>query len=54
MKTKREKIVFAQLPKDYLRLCQMLAPRPIHDKMDFENVTEIAQHFGVLADIFVE
>lgn len=32
---------FAALPKDYAGLCRMLTPRPIHDKVDFENVTEI-------------
>jgi len=29
------------LPKDYAGLCRLLTPRPIHDKVDFENVTEI-------------
>src|ERR1022692_4867442 len=32
---------FVALPKDYTGLCRMLTPRPIHDKVDFENVTEI-------------
>ena len=32
---------FAALPKDYAGLCWMLTPRPIHDKVDFENVSEI-------------
>ena len=32
---------FAALPKDYADLCRILTPRPIHDKVDFENVTEI-------------
>ena len=41
MKTTHTKIEFAGLPKDYAGLCRMLAPRPIHDKVDFENVTEI-------------
>ncbi|MEO5804550.1 MAG: helix-turn-helix domain-containing protein [Verrucomicrobiota bacterium] len=41
MKTTRTKIEFARLPKDYAGLCRMLTPRPIHDKVDFENVTEI-------------
>ncbi len=41
MKTTRSKIEFARLPKDYTSLCRMLTPRPIHDKVDFENVTEI-------------
>ena len=29
------------MPKSYTGLCQILTPRPIHDKVDFENVTEI-------------
>ena len=32
---------FEAVPKDYTGLCRMLTPRPIHDKVDFENVTEI-------------
>ena len=41
MKTTQTKIEFARLPKDYAGLCRILIPRPIHDKVDFENVTEI-------------
>jgi len=41
MKTTRTEIEFARLPKDYTGLSRMLTPRPIHDKVDFENVTEI-------------
>ena len=41
MKTTQTKIKFVRLPKDYAGLCRMLTPRPIHDKVDFENVTEI-------------
>jgi antitoxin component HigA of HigAB toxin-antitoxin module len=41
MKTTRAKIEFAKLPKDYAGLCRLLTPRPIRDKVDFENVTEI-------------
>jgi len=32
---------FARLPKDYAGLCRILTPRPIHDKVEFQNVTEI-------------
>lgn len=32
---------FAGVPQDYAGLCRMLTPRPIHDKVDYENVTEI-------------
>lgn len=41
MKATRTKIEFAKLPKDYPGLCRILTPRPIHDKVDFENVAEI-------------
>ena len=41
MKTTRVKFGFARLPKDYASLCQILTPRPIHDKAEFENVLEI-------------
>ena len=37
----RSKIEFARLPKDYEGLCKILTPRPIHDKVEFQNVTEI-------------
>lgn len=29
------------MPKEYAALCQILTPRPIHDKVEFQNVTEI-------------
>lgn len=32
---------FEAMPKGYTGLCQILMPRPIHDKVDYENVTEI-------------
>jgi antitoxin component HigA of HigAB toxin-antitoxin module len=41
MKTTQTKIEFAALPKDYAGLCRILMPRPIHDQVEFENVTEI-------------
>ena len=41
MKTTHGQIEFPKLPKDYAGLCRMLMPRPIHDKVDFENVAEI-------------
>ena len=41
MKTTSAKIEFARLPRDYAGLCRLLTPRPIHDKADFENITEI-------------
>ena len=41
MKTAHLKIQFTGLPKDYTGLCRLLMPRPIRDKVDFDNVTEI-------------
>ena len=41
MKTTVSKSEFARLPKDYASLCRRHMPRPIRDKVDFENVTEI-------------
>jgi HTH-type transcriptional regulator/antitoxin HigA len=41
MKTTDAKAGFARLPKDYAGLCRVLPPRPIHDKVEFRNVTEI-------------
>ena len=47
MKTIQTKIEFAGLPKDYAGLCRMLTPRPLHDKVDYENVTEITDAMAV-------
>jgi hypothetical protein len=33
---------FSRLPKDYAGLCRLFVPYPIHDKVNYENVTEIA------------
>ena len=41
MKTSRAKIEFVRLPRDYAALCRILTPRPIHDKVELQNVTEI-------------
>ena len=41
-KTKpKPKLTFAQLPRDYIALCGILTPRPIHDAADYANVTEV-------------
>ena len=41
MKTTPTKTEFARLPKSYAGLCRILTPRPIHDAVEFQNVTEI-------------
>jgi len=38
----KTKADFAQFPKDYAGLCGVLLPRPIRDKVDYDNVSEIA------------
>ena len=43
MKAARKAIQFERLPRDYAGLCRRLIPRPIHDKVELENVTEIAK-----------
>jgi len=44
MKTKTT--TFRTLPKEYAALCRVLLPRPIHDKVGYENATEIADLFA--------
>jgi hypothetical protein len=41
MKTTKTKIEFGRLPGDYAGLCRLLTPRPIHDRVELANVTEI-------------
>lgn len=42
MKTTHGKLEFSRLPKDYAGLSRLLIPRPIHDDVDYQNVTEIS------------
>ncbi len=42
MKTLRRELRFDRLPKDYAGLCRLHMPRPIHDRVELENVTEVA------------
>jgi HTH-type transcriptional regulator / antitoxin HigA len=41
MKTTHAKIKVTRPPKDYAGLCRILTPRPIHDEVEYQNVTEI-------------
>ena len=41
MKTVQARLSPGRLPRDYAALCRMLTPRPIHDKVTYENVVEI-------------
>jgi HTH-type transcriptional regulator/antitoxin HigA len=51
MKTKT-KIRFADLPKDYTSLCRVFLPRPIHDAVDYANVSEVADAMVLWQDDF--
>jgi HTH-type transcriptional regulator/antitoxin HigA len=37
---------FADLPRNYVALCQVHLPRPIHDKGEYENTLDIAEVFA--------
>jgi antitoxin component HigA of HigAB toxin-antitoxin module len=65
MKTKSSKLKFTDLPTDYLGLCGIVVPRPIHDRVGYECALEIIEamagfeekfnadqndYFGVIAD----
>jgi antitoxin component HigA of HigAB toxin-antitoxin module len=43
MKKTGNRLRFANFPKDYLRLCDLCLPRPIHDKVGYENALEIVE-----------
>jgi antitoxin component HigA of HigAB toxin-antitoxin module len=42
----KETYQFIQMPKDYLGLCRMFLPRPIHDRVGYENTVEVADAFA--------
>lgn len=43
MKKTSQPPAFTNLPKDYRRLCDLCLPRPIHDKVGYENALEVAE-----------
>jgi antitoxin component HigA of HigAB toxin-antitoxin module len=49
MKTKSS-LEFSLMPKDYTGLCQVFLPRPIHDKVGYQNTVEIADLFAGFED----
>ena len=51
MKTKT-KLRFQDLPKDSAALCRVFLPRPIHDAVDYANVTEAADAMALWQDDF--
>ena len=51
MKTK-SKLRFQDMPKDYVALCRVFLPRPIHDAVDYANVVEVADAMALWQDDF--
>ena len=66
MKKTTKKPHFVDLPKSYRQLCDLYLPRPIHDKVGYENALEVAEamagweerftpdqddYFGLLTDL---
>ena len=49
MKTKNT-YNFGLMPKDYAGLCRVFLPRPIHDKVGYENTVKIADVFAGFED----
>lgn len=49
MKTK-DGYNFSSMPKDYASLCRVFLPRPIHDKVGYENTVRIADMFAGFED----
>lgn len=45
MKTKK-RISFETLPRDYAALCRLLIPRPIRDRVAYDNTLEVAEAFA--------
>lgn len=39
--TVKTKLHFEEMPKDYAGLCGLLLPRPIRDRVDYDNVVEV-------------
>jgi antitoxin component HigA of HigAB toxin-antitoxin module len=49
MKTKQA-LTFEKLPEDYAGLCGLFLPRPIHDRVGYENTVEITDAFAGFED----
>jgi antitoxin component HigA of HigAB toxin-antitoxin module len=48
--TTRTPLRFAAMPREYEALCHLFLPRPIHDKAELENATEVAEVFAGFED----
>lgn len=51
MKT-RNRIHFADFPKDYVGLCRLFLPRPIHDGVEYAAVAEVADAMALWQEDF--
>jgi hypothetical protein len=52
MKKTEKKLRFADFPKEYRELCDLHLPRPIHDKVGYDNSLEIAEAMAGFEDQF--
>ncbi len=48
------KLQFKDLPKEYSALCHHFLPRPIHDKVDYSHVAEVADAMALWQDNFTD
>lgn len=42
---------FSDLPKSYSKLCETFLPRPIHDRVGYENTVEVADKLAGFEDL---
>jgi antitoxin component HigA of HigAB toxin-antitoxin module len=52
MKQLKTVVAFSDLPRDYRKLCELSLPRPIHDKVGYENALEIVEAMAGFEDKF--
>lgn len=49
----KQTLTFEKMPKDYAGLCGLFLPRPIHDRVGYENNVESGEYFGLPAGLFL-
>lgn len=54
MKTKNDKLKFTDLPTNYAGLCEVVVPRPIHDRAAYENALEVMEAMSGFEQAFNE
>jgi antitoxin component HigA of HigAB toxin-antitoxin module len=52
MERNAKSLSFSKLPKEYRLLCDLYLPRPIHDKVGYENALEIIEAMAGFEDQF--